>query len=142
MPGTDRIVLYNAKLTVNGVDLSDHLDTVTLGPFSTEALPAAGMGEVQNYACAGNLDVGSVDANFFQDFAAAKVHATIMPLWSGKVLHDIIVQPDSASRSATNPGWSGKAFVSSYTPFTGKRGAIVMSPVKWTPSGVWTQLTS
>lgn len=52
---------------------------------------------------------------FNQDFAAASVHATINPLFTGKTEFAVELRPTNAARSTTNPGFTFSARVLRYS---------------------------
>ena len=52
---------------------------------------------------------------FNQDFAAALVHATINPIYTGKTAVAIDLRPSNAARSATNPSFTFTAKIPRYT---------------------------
>ena len=70
-------VLTDAFISVNAVDLSDHVDTVTIN-YSAELVDATVMGD-DGMRRLGGLKDWSVVVTFNQDFAASKVDATLFP---------------------------------------------------------------
>ena len=93
---TDCLVL------VNGVTLSDHANKVTVND-SRAKVPVTAFGATHTQNAKG-LGEGSIEIDFFQDFAAAKVHATLQPLIGSSTPVAVEVRATSAGRSATNPG--------------------------------------
>jgi hypothetical protein len=91
----------NCMVLVNGVDLSDHASKVTCtdsrAPVDITTFGAT------NIVVTKGLGDGKIDIDFFQDFAAAKVHATLQPLISSTTGIVVEVRPVNAARSATNP---------------------------------------
>ena len=71
-------VLTNAEVLVNAVDLSDHVSSVTIETTRPE-VDVTAMGATYQEFIPGLADA-TVTINFFQDFAAAKTHATLQPL--------------------------------------------------------------
>lgn len=134
-------ILYNASVVVNGVDLSDHVDTVTY----TEGIngqPAAAMSDVQDYEMPGTIKLGDVSVNFFLDFAASKVYATIHPLVVNRTTFNIIVKADSGANATTNPAFTLACFVRSHPFVNGKRGSAHMGTVVFAPAGIQSIATS
>jgi uncharacterized membrane protein len=80
----------------------------------------------------------TLDVEFFQDFAAAKVDATIFPL-VGAVAFTVAVRPVNAAISATNPEYTGLVVVSSYPIVAGTVGEIAVAAVKFHSAGVLTR---
>lgn len=125
--------LKNATIIVGGVDLSNHCESVTVQEGAeTGAFHA--MSDETAYLTP-TLFTWSVSATFFQDFAAANVDATIRALMAARTVFPLLVRPDSAAISATNPAWSGSAFISSYSPIQGAHGAVAMAAVTFSPAG-------
>lgn len=122
----------NAYLEINGTDISDHVESVTLDTGAVE-LPNHAMGDEYEYQRAGLL-TWSVEASFFQDFAAASVDATLWPLYSGRQTFALILKPDSGAIGQSNPQWSGDVFISSYQPLAGSHGDNLMAPVTFAPA--------
>src|SRR5215204_4260213 len=93
--------LTNALVLVNGVDLSDHASKVTIEDSRTE-VDITAMGATSKAITKG-LGDAKITVDFFQDFAAAKVHATLQPLIGSTTGVSIEVRPVNTGRSATNP---------------------------------------
>lgn len=93
--------LTDAYVAVNGVVLSDHSNKVTVNDTRDEVdITAFG---ASSKAVTKGLGDASISIDFFQDFAAGKVHATLQPLVSSSTPVTVEVRPTSAARSATNP---------------------------------------
>jgi hypothetical protein len=137
-----RLVLTNVEVTIGGVNLSDHIASVTLGStydvLETTAFAGTtgASGNVPLAAktrTAGLVD-NSVTFEFHQDFAAASVEQTIYPLLGTTVA--CVVQPvASASVDATNPSYSFNAVISEWTPLNGAVGELATASVTWPISG-------
>lgn len=128
-------VIYNASLVVNGVDLSDHVDTISYeeginGQF------AAAMSEVQDYEMPGTIKIGDISVTFYQDFATSKVYQTIHPLVSARSTFNITVKADSGANAPTNPAFTIAVFVRNNPVFSGTRGDRHMTQVVFAPAGV------
>ncbi len=98
-------VLRNAFISVNGVNLSDHCSSITIEDsaeevdftsFSSSAYREFGQG----------LKDATISATFFQDYAAASVDATLFPLYDSGGTFPVVVRPDAAVASATNPSYT------------------------------------
>lgn len=93
--------LTDAMIIVNGVTLSDHANQVTVTDTRDEVdITAFG---ATSKAVTKGLGDASISVGFLQDFAAAKVHATLQPLISSTTGIVVEVRPTSGARSATNP---------------------------------------
>lgn len=132
-------VLTNAHLTVNSVDLSDHVRSVTVN-YSAELQDTTAMGGDARGRLAG-LKEWSVDVDFNQDYAASKVDATLFGL-VGAAAFTIAVRPASSSVTATNPEYTGLALLESYTPISGSVGDGATASVRLVGSATLTRSTS
>lgn len=137
-----RIVLTDAKVTINGVNLSDHIASITLNESADVVETTAFSSTAAKTRVAGLRD-NSVTLEFHQDFASSSVEATINGSSSliGTVT-SIVVQPTSGSVSATNPSYSFSALVSEWTSLNGSVGELSTASVTWPISGAITKATS
>lgn len=137
-----RIVLTDAKVTINGVNLSDHIASITLNESADVVETTAFSSTAAKTRVAGLRD-NSVTLEFHQDFAANNVEATINGTSSlvGTVT-TIVVQPTSASVSATNPSYTFSALVSEWQSLSGSVGELSTASVTWPISGAITKATS
>ena len=133
-----KVVLNNASITINSIDLSDHIASVTI---TTEVadIPTTAFGATAIERIAGLKD-NSVQLDFHQDFAASEVEATIYPLIGTTTT--VLVKPTSGAVSATNPSYSMTALVTSWTPIAGAVGELLTASVTWPVSGEVTKATS
>lgn len=114
------IVLTNAQVLVNGVDLSDHVQKVQLDD-SRDKVDITAMGAI-NKAYAKGIGDGGATITFFQDFAAAKVHATLQPLIGSSTTFSLEVRPVNGPRTATNPAFLMTALLFDYSMLNGAVG--------------------
>ncbi len=124
-------VLNNAKITINAINLSDHITQVTLRT-SDDVIETSAFGATAKTRVAGLPD-NSVTLEFQQDFATSQVEATIYPLIGTVVT--CIVSPTSAVASATNPTYTFSALISEWAPLDGSIGELATSSVSWPISG-------
>lgn len=94
-------VFTNALVIVNGQDLTDHASKVTC----TDDRAAVDVTTLNLLFTAETKGLGtaSIGIDFFQDFAAGKVHATLQPLIGSTTPVAVEIRPVNAARSATNP---------------------------------------
>ena len=137
-----RIVLTDAKVTINSVNLSDHIASITINQSNDVVETTAFSSTAAKTRVAGLAD-NSVTLEFHQDFASSNVEATIngSPSLVGTVTA-IVVTPTSGSVSATNPSYSFNALVSEWTPLSGSVGELSTASVTWPISGAITKATS
>jgi len=133
-----RIVLTDAKVTVNGVNLSDHIASVSLA-MSTDVIETTAFGSTAAKTRVASLQDNSVTLEFHQDFATSNVEATIYPLLGSNTT--IVVSPTSTV-SASSPSYSFSATVSEWTPLNGGVGELATASVTWPISGAITKATS
>lgn len=133
------LVLKNAFVSVNSVDLSDHVKQVTL-KNAAESLDNTAMSATYKSKQAG-LKEWSVEVEFYQDFAAAKVDATLNGLL-GAAAFPIEVRPDAGAASTTNPKYTGNVVLLDYEPFGGSVGDLVTTKVTFEGAGTMTRATA
>ena len=95
-------VYTDASVVVNSVDLSDHVKSCSLN-YEAEMLDDTVMGDTTRSNMAGLLN-WSIDVDFLQDFASAKVDATLFTL-VGAAAFTVVLKPTSGSVSSTNPSF-------------------------------------
>lgn len=134
-------VLYNASVTVNSVDLSDHDNQIEFS-VGLNAQPAAAMGELQDYSMAGTQKISSVKAKFFQDYASSKVYATLWPLFTNRTTFNVVIKADAGSKAPTNPEWTIPCIISELPVVSGSRGDAHMIDVTFEPAGAYSVATS
>lgn len=132
------LVLTNAYVSINGVDLSDHVRQIKF-PYSADAVEAAAMGDTTKINLAGLKD-WSVDVTFKQDFASNKVDATMFSIVGTAVT--VAIRPVNASASATNPEYTGSGLCTSYAPVDGQHGALLETSAAFKPAGALSRATS
>ena len=128
----------NASVTINSVDLSSAVTSVTLSQ-TADNLETTAMGDnARTYI--GGLTTGNVDLTFNQDFAASQVEATIYPLLGTTTT--VVVNPDAGATAATNPSYTFTALVTEWPTLDGDVGCVPQSSVSWPITGAITKATS
>lgn len=120
-----KYIIKDASVTINGVDLSDQVAEVTVNTDVDDVdVSTMGTGVHEHLGGLGN---DSITVKFLQNFAAAKVNATLWPLKATAVSQPefpIVVKPASGSVSTANPSFSTqKAILLTYQPIQGAVGA-------------------
>ena len=134
------IVLKNAYVMINAVDLSDHVKQVTL-KYSAVIHDDTAMGATSKSRVAGLLD-WSMDVEFYQDYASGKVDATLFPL-VGAASFAVHLKPVNDTISATNPDFTGNAVIEGdYTPVSGAVGDLSTVTVTFAGDGALTRDTT
>ena len=131
-------MLSNASITINSVDLSSYVTSITLSQ-SADSLEDTAMGD-SSRSYIGGLKSGTVDIEFNADFAAAKTEATIFPLVGTSTA--VVVKPVAASVSATNPSYSFNAICTEWDTLNGSVGEIATHSISWPITGAITKATS
>ena len=131
-------MLSNASVTINSVDLSSYVTSITLSQ-SADSLEDTAMGDTSR-SYIGGLKSGSVDIEFNADFAASKTEATIFPLVGTSTA--VVVKPVDASVSATNPSYTFNAICTEWDTLNGSVGEIATHSVSWPITGAITKATS
>jgi len=131
-------ILYDAEVTINAVDLSDRVKSVSL-PMSVATQDGTTMGDTWMEQLPG-LKSWSLTIEFLQDFASGKTHATINPIFGTTVA--VTVKPTTAATSATNPEFQGNVVISEYNPLDGAVGDASSTSVTWPGDGAVTVATS
>lgn len=126
------------SITINGTAFSTALQSVELMVEAAE-LETTAFGGTFRERIAG-LKTGSVTLNFFQDFAAGAVDATLFPLLGSNAT--VVVKPTSGTVSATNPAFTAVCLVVQYSPFSSSVGDIATTSVTWPTTGTVTRATA
>lgn len=129
------MVLTNAYVSLDGVDLSSLVKSVTID-YKSELQDDTAMGDTARSRIGGLKD-WSLDVEFFQDYAASKVDATLFSK-VGSIIA-VEVRSSAASSGATNPKYTGNAILESYQPVGGSVGENLMAPVKLQGVGALTR---
>lgn len=132
------LVYTNAKLEINGVDLSAHASEVSLN-YASEMQDETAMGDDTRIK-KGGLKDWSVDATFHQDFAAAAVDATLFSVVGTTVC--IEIRPQNICSTAINPIFFGIAVLESYNPMGGSVGALLDAPATFQSAGSLSRASS
>ena len=133
-----KFVLTDASLVINSVDLSDHVQSVTLN-YESELQDSTVMGD-DTRLNVGGLKNWSIDVSFTQDYAASKVDATMFGIVGSTV--PVVLKPTSGAVGATNPSYSGNCVVGSYSPIGNSVGDLAVAPTTLAPAGTLTRATS
>lgn len=134
--------LTNAYLSLNTVDLSDHIRSMTVRSRKEE-IDITCMGDDAMARIAG-LDDWEIEFTFTQDYAASKVDATVYGVWYGATGVAVVVKAVNTTTAATNPKWSGTGMIFDYEPISGavNQGHEVTVVIKASAGSVLTRATS
>ena len=134
-----KFVYKNAHLSINAVDLSDRVESLTLN-YGAETPEVTAMGDGTRTRVPSFID-WSIEVQFRQDFAASNVDATLFSL-VGAAAFAIIIRPDAGVIGATNPEFTGNALLTSYNPLSGGVGDVAAAPATLMGDGVLARATA
>ena len=126
-----QLVLTNTRVTINSVDLTDHVTSVSLD-LSADEVETTAFGSTARTRIGGLLD-NSVSLDFQQDYAASNVEATIRPLLGS--LGTVVIRPNGTVTSPTNPSYTFLALVTEWQSVNGAVGDLATASVTWPISG-------
>ena len=125
-------------LTVNAVDLSDHVTAVTINRNFQE-LAVTAMGDSGVKAVKG-LEESSITIDFLNDTASSEVLQTLQGVWGTSTT--VTVKQTSAATSATNPLYTMTCLVNGTTDINGGVGDLGTQSVTWNVNGTIAVSTS
>lgn len=131
-----RIVLTDASVVINGINLSEFITSVQLST-SDDVVETTGMGSAAARTRIGGLADNSVTFEFNQDFATSGPEVTINAVGSSLVgtLTTCVVKPTSAAVSASNPSYTFSALCAEWQPLSGAVGELATVSTTWPISG-------
>jgi hypothetical protein len=137
-----KIVLVNPVITVNSVDLSDHIASVTITKSINEVTTTAfSSSATAGVTRVGGLEDSSIALSFHQDFATgSNVEAIVYPLIGGTTA--ITIKPVNSTTTSTNPVYSATVLCTEWTPINGAVGDLNTADITWPVSGVITKATA
>jgi hypothetical protein len=115
-----KFTLTDAYVSINGVTLSDHARSVTVED-TRDQVDFTAFGATSKVYGKG-LGDATITVEFYQDFAAGSVHATLQPLISSTTPFTVEVRPTSSARSTTNPAVVMTALLFNYSGLAGSIG--------------------
>ena len=134
-----KIVLTDAKVTINSVILSDHINNITIDT-KYDIVETTGFSSTAVKTRVAGLADNTVTLDFMQDYASANVEATIYPLIGSTTT--VVIQPASTAVSTTNPTYTFTALVSEWQPLKGQIGSLATASVTWPITGAITKATA
>jgi hypothetical protein len=117
---------------VNSVDLSDHVNNITLNRNFDE-LEVTAMGDSGHKFIKG-LEASSITLDFLNDTATASVLQTLQAAWGTNVTV-VLLQNKGTAVSATNPLYTMTVLLNGTTDINGATGDLSTQSVTWNVSG-------
>lgn len=133
-----KVVLTNPSITINSVDLTDHIAQVSID-ISYDEVETTAFGNSFRTRVAG-LGDATAGFSFMQDFATSNVEATIYPLLGATT--QVVVKPVNTTTSTTNPSYTFTVLCTEWSPVSGSVGDLLTNDVSWPISGSVTKATS
>lgn len=131
-----KFIATDVQVLVNSVDLSDHAFSVET-PSEKEQIDVSGFNASGTKEFLQGQKEESVTIQFLQDFASAKVHQTLEPLYRLGTTHPLSLLPDSDTAvSAANPRLSGSVQLLSYNGLSAELGQRAEISATFTPATV------
>ena len=109
-------------LTVNAVDLSDHVTSVTINR-SFDELEVTAMGDSGHKFVKG-LEASSITIDFLNDTATSETLQTLQAVWGTSTT--VTVKQTSAATSATNPLYTMTCLINNTTDVNGSVADLSM----------------
>ena len=125
-------------LTINSVDLSDHVTAVTINR-SFDELEVTAMGDSGHKFVKG-LEASSITIDFLNDTASAETLQTLQAVWGTNTT--VTVKQTSAATSATNPLYTMTCLINNTTDINGSVADISMQSLTFNVSGTIAVTTS
>ena len=135
-----RIVLTDASVVINGINLSEFITSVAIST-SEDVVETTGMGSGGARTRVAGLADNSVTFEFNQDFATSGPEVTINAVGSSLVGTNttVVVKPTSAAVSASNPSYSFSAVCAEWQPLSAAVGELATISATWPISGTITK---
>ena len=122
------VVLTNASILINSVDLSANANNVQL-TYEVDSVEATVFGGQHSFV--GGLQNLQVQVDLFQDFAAGKTEASVYGLVGTTTT--LAIKASTAATSATNPLYTiSNAYLASHTPVMGAVGELSKTSLTFT----------
>ncbi len=122
-----KLTLKTSVITINAVDLSDHIGQVTI-ETSRDEVDVTAFGAANKETIAG-LGDATISCECFQDFAAGELDATLWPLSTSDTPFVVTVKATNAAVSATNPRYDLTCLLFEYNPIDGAVGDAATTTV-------------
>ena len=119
------------SVTVNSVDLSDHVTSITINRTFDE-LEVTAMGDSGHKFVKG-LEASSITIDFLNDTATGEVLQTLQAAWGTSV--PVVIKQSSGAVSATNPSYTMTCLINNTTDINGSVADLSTQSVTWNVNG-------
>lgn len=134
-------VLKNAHFTVNSVDQSDHIASITV--TRTKDTPEdTSMGDDSRSYLADGLKGATISVTFYADYAASQTDASLDTIYDSASAVTFALRPSADAKSTSNPEFTGSCILTDYTAISGSVGDVASQPANFLVTGDVTRATS
>jgi hypothetical protein len=135
-----RLVLTDASVVVNGINLSEFITSVAIST-SEDVVDTTGMGTAGARSRVAGLADNSLTLEFNQDFATSAPEITINAIGSSLVGTNttVVVKPTSAAVGVSNPSYTFSCVVAEWQPLSAAVGELATVSATWPISGAITK---
>lgn len=112
-----KLVLTNAQVFVNAVDVSNHVQSVAIESTRDE-VDVTSMGDTSKEIVLGLGDV-TFTITVFNDYAVGNIDSQMFALHTTNTPFAVEVRPVNGARSTSNPGYTITALLPQYHPIQG-----------------------
>lgn len=122
-----KLVLTNAQVFVNSVDISNHVQAVQIANTrATVDVTSMGDTNVENVLALGDC---TMTITVFNDYAAGNIDSQMFALNATNTPFPVEVRPVNGARSTSNPGYTMTALMPNYNPIDGSVANAVTTPL-------------
>ncbi len=130
-------VLHNAFVSINAVDRSEQVDSVSL-PMTIAQLDASCMGSDTTVHEPG-LKAFSLELGLKSDFTDNEDDEDFHALWDARTKFAVAIRPSATAVGTANPSYSFTGFISAWNPIQGAHGELSATPMTITNTSVLTR---
>ena len=135
------LTFKDGHFTVNSVDLSAHVSSITLN-LSKDTPEDTAMGDDSRSYLPDGLNTASIDVTYNADFAASQVDASNWAIYAGSSAVAFIVKPNGGTTGTSNPKYTGNCILTSFSPVQGSVGDTASATVSYQVTGDVARATS
>lgn len=130
MPALPKAPLLDASIVIDGVDVSNSSNKVTVKDSRAKHDVTGFQGEGYTENTPG-LKTAEISIDVFQDYTGGSIHQTCKPVYDNGEAVLIVIKPDDEPASAENPALAMVAKLYEYTPVDAKVGDPQSMTLAW-----------
>jgi hypothetical protein len=131
------MILTDVSVTINSVDLSDHIRSVSL-TREVEAVEDSTM-STPSRSYEWGPDSWSGTLNFKQNYTATEVDDTFNTIFAGRAAVTLVVLPTSSAAGANNPSFTGSVIPTTIPLVDGDWGSLAENGIPFQGTGTLTR---